>query len=268
MENKPRLYGIGRGGKRAFGDSLLAGYLTSILLDNGLNAFCDSRVAPLLDLPVRGDYNENEYNIYWHKVMYGNNPKGKSIIDQIIWNFRMATKEKALLPLRKNYIPVKFKENPETSQYDVVIGEDSGPYSIYRKWPYFNELKSLLSKDGISYLSLSGKWNDEVLQLVNKAKLYLGLDTGTSHYVSQVANGKTLIIQSGFSRPSHWCNYDYEFIQNIVPCSPCALATAVPNSIPCMFNHMCMRDITPDYVLHRIKKKLKLIKSTSLPVLK
>ena len=91
--------------------------------------------------------------------------------------------------------------------------------------------------------------------------MYLGLDTGTSHYVSKFANGKALIIQAGFNLFNWWAyTYDYDMITAEVKCSlrPCFLNMKyIKKGEGCPYDVRCMKQITVKKVFYEVRKRLR-----------
>jgi ADP-heptose:LPS heptosyltransferase len=163
-------------------------------------------------------------------------------------NFSAWSGLKNLAQIRR-MVPVKYVDEPDVAPTDVAICSSTGNWATYRNWPYFPELKSLLTAHGIRWVDISELRDNRCLNQVKKSRLYLGLDTGVSHLVSSVVNSG-LIIQSGFSNIHYWSSYGYQTIEHDVYCRNCFLRQGCPNE------HRCMRDILPAEVLARIKKLL------------
>ena len=163
----------------------------------------------------------------------------------------------------KYKIPVKYYDILSIPSVDVSIVSKGGLWSGYKNWPYFKELKDKLNENKITYIDLSEKniKNIECLNYIKKSKLYLGLDTGVSHYASSVASGKTLIIQSGYNYFDFWCFYDYDYINVNIECQKCFLnyytITKKHKYMNCKNDHKCMKNISVDMVYNKIVEKLK-----------
>jgi len=154
--------------------------------------------------------------------------------------------------IERNYIPVKYEEH-DINSVDVVLNTKTGKYTPYREWPYFNELKLLLRKNNISYLDIDENkiYGIELLNYIKKAKLYIGLETGASHYVSQFANNKSIILQSGYTTASFWASYyEYEFLQTFVSCSPCFKRENCNNK------YKCMTRLDADFVFNKVIERM------------
>ncbi len=241
----------------AFGDNLISVFFTATLRDNGFDAILyNPDIAYLADCPVT-----NVSNIWGWKTFEcqrRNRPgldteKRFNIITDLIEEFSKKFNITQRIEVKRNYIPVKFIEYDNIYAFDVVIVSASGYWSSYRNWPYFKELKELLKMYKIEFLDLSERKIRDILFLnyVKKAKVFLGLETGSSHFASMVANGKTIIIQSGYSDFEYWAGlYNYDHIHHKVECSPCWLRKG------CLFKHKCMKEIKPEYVFEKILEKL------------
>ena len=263
--------------KRGFGDHLLTFFFTSILRNNGINAIfdppsyydiCNYVKSPYIIFGRRplkyrlsrekviGKMSQTFYSDWTvFKVLYKYGEKGVKptpIIEQFCCDF-----EKYFgIKIRNNfnYIPVKYRDIPEIPSVDVSLSTVSGPWAKYRNWPYFSDLKRRMDKYGISYIDLSKNkiLFMDCLNYVKKSKVYVGVETGISHYVSQVANGKALILQSGLVNSDFWSSYDYEFLSIDVQCKFCKLN----NKEKCMFDHKCMKELSVDMVFDKIMERL------------
>jgi len=190
---------------RGFGEPLILAKVASILLDNGLDIIYKERkkVAGLVDCKniIRMDQSREIRGYEYHDWVYSIYDR-TPIILQYIKHFEEVFERK--IEVTRDTIPVIFYEI-ETPTYDVVLHTNTGSWSIYRMWPYFDELESLLDKQGITHIEIANRkrygriGGIKYLNYVNNAKLYVGLETGPSHYVSSIAKNKTLIIQSGFA---------------------------------------------------------------------
>lgn len=246
---------------KGFGEPLMAGMFTSILNDNGINAvFYNHRAAKgLLDCPEYDKNNEMHQAYKKMRWRRGYDPTKKPIILQMIPSFEKRTGKK--IKITRDCVPVKFYDIPDVPFVDVVMCTQTGKWAPNRNWPYFDELKKLLNREQVSFVDLNAEKirSIECLNYVKKCKLYLGLETGTSHYVSQFANGKALILQSGFSEFNFWTYpYDYECLQaDSIQCSPCFVTRKITEvGKGCKYNHVCMREISAERVFTRIIQKI------------
>jgi hypothetical protein len=182
------------------------------------------------------------------------------IVVQYIKHFEEIFERK--IEITRDHIPVIFNKM-DVPTYDVILHTNTGSWSIYRMWPFFEELKSLLTKQGISWIDIADRKNGRIggikyLNYVNNAKLYVGLETGPSHYVSSIAKNKTLILQSGFAEYNFWAYlYKFDHLEVEVPCRPCYLnVNDIRDNKGCPYNHRCMREISPQDVFNKIEKML------------
>ena len=214
--------------RRGFGDTLLAAYLTAILRDNGIEAFfrpCKyyTRLKKFVDCPCVGDIRAEPYNKYaLFRSAYGygeGKEKSVPIIKQLCNSFQKEYQTEEI-KINLNYIPMKYWDIPSIPSLDVVFGTKSDRWCPYRDWPHFDSLKKKLDENKISYIDMDEHRIRDMycLNYVNKAKLYIGIETGMSHFVSQVGAGKTIILQSGFEDFRFWCNYDFECLHLPVDC--------------------------------------------------
>jgi len=245
---------------RGFGEPLVMSLVVHILNDNGVNAvFRDHRnVRELVDCPLitREESDETFQTYSW---MY--ECCRKPIILQYIEHYESIVGKK--LKINRNHIPVKFHDIPDIPSVDVAMCTVTGKWTPYRNWPYFEELKELFTKEGITYADLDADkiMNIECLNYVKKCKLYLGLDTGMSHYVSKFANGKALILQGGFIEFDFWAYlYDYDCLQiEDVPCRPCFINKQhiAKGKRKCELDNMCMKDISVDRVFKAVVERIR-----------
>lgn len=229
---------------------VLAALATRIIIENGfLAALDDDRPAirTLIDIPF---WNGEPDWIDW-RFSYRPETKwdGRSIMRKALDNFAATHGIKEQLKLTRRSVDVKVVEVPSIPSFDVVICSRVGYWSPYRGWPHFPELKRRLTLAGISWFDLSetNTTDNECLNYVGKAKLYLGLETGTSHFVASVAR-RGLIIQSGYSSLDYWSTYGYDEVSVPVPCRNCFLdySQRCPNA------HVCMVSVTAEMVFRSI----------------
>jgi len=262
--------------KNGFGDLLLTSWFVSILRDNGINAFfapryrkktckymdCHNIISAnsLFSLGLtRSQIDKrmrSSLTLRWQRYItrYKYINQGEncvSIISQMCEHFGARFGVKVVN--NSNYIPVRYCDIPEIPSVDVTLCTRSGDFAKCRNWPYFEILKSRFDKYGVSYIDLTKEeiYYIECLNYVKKSKLYVGLETGTSHYVSQVANGKALILQSGYTDINFWCDYDYDYLNVDTPCRICK-----STEDNCVYNNECMRDMSVDIVFDKIMEKI------------
>jgi hypothetical protein len=248
---------------RGFGEQLLCAKVSAILNDNNFDVILKERykIAGLVDckkipyLSSQEKYSEYEQHIWMYSI-YDRTP----IVLQYIKHFEEIFEKE--IKVTRNEIPVVFYKI-DIPTYDVILHTNTGSWSIYRMWPYFEELKSLLTNVGISWLDIADRKNGRIggiqyLNYVDNAKLYVGLETGPSHYISSIAKNKTLIIQSGFAEYNFWAyGYQFDHLEIDVPCRPCFLnINDIKTNKGCPNNHKCMREIGPKDVFNKIEKML------------
>lgn len=266
---------------------MMAAFFTQLLNDNGFEAvyhvdnglkngvnFCH-----LLDVPV-GSTGEKFYFSY-NTEHLPFDLADKSHIDTAIRYFKNWSKCTKDLVIKTPYVPVKFNIDPSVKPVDVVLVTDVGTYAIAKKWPYFDKLKKMLENNNISYVDINdfgNNWanNEELLNKVNNllytCKVFVGLDTGPTHYATGILakkpTRKNFIIQSGFNLFSHWAShYDdlFQPIENKQTCAPCVLpnpslvyriAEGIKLNDRCEKKHACMTSILPEQVLEYIKSNI------------
>ncbi len=229
-----------------FGDNLLAAFFTTVLIDNGIKAVYRSNVCQdLVDLPIF-DYQKHKD---WKTFYYGHHPPRVSMFYMATKKFRRESGYKGPLKIKRRYVPVLFTE-ADLPPVDITINSVSGPWSKARDWPYFPQFKAKLDRLGISWVDLNQQniRNNDCLNYVHHSKLYLGLESGMSVYVSQIAAQKALIIQSCRQPFDYWCEYDYDHISLNLPCKGCRHH----GSQPCRYNWRCMSELSVEQVLNRV----------------
>lgn len=243
---------------KAFGDNLISVLFTVTLCDNGYKAVLyNPDISDIADCPVTNNPKKRGWLLFEcrRKNRTGlETNKRYNIITDLIEEFSGEFNITQSIKVNRNYIPVQFQEFNKVPAYSVVIVSETGYWTSYRNWPYFKELKELLKMAKIDFFDLSENRirNIEFLNYIKKAKVFVGLETGASHYASKFANGKSIIIQSGYSDFDYWAGlYDYDHIKHDVECSPCWLRNG------CFYDHKCMKDIKPEHVFEKILKKLK-----------
>jgi len=147
---------------------------------------------------------------------------------------------------------LRYVDDPSVVGADVALCLTGGEWSPYRFYPKGAELKEALTAAGISWIDVNPLRGMKMFNAVKKSRLYVGIDTGTTHAASGLTkNG--IVIQSGFNEVWNW-NHDYPFdiIEAPQRCElkPCGLRDGCP------FNHKCMMDIPVATVVDAIKTKL------------
>jgi hypothetical protein len=258
MQRKLILWWPGRG----FGEQLILARATSILIDNNIDVLFYERYKvkdlinckkiPYLDTPNYKNY--KGYEMY--KCIYSIEDRDPIIIQQIK-HFESLFGQK--IEITNDCVPVIYYDM-EVPKYDVILHTTTGSWSIYRFWPYFNELEELLDKNHITWIDIDNRKKHgriggiHYLNYVKKSKVYVGLETGPSHYVSSIAKNKTLIIQSGFATFDFWAyTYKFDHLEVDVPCRPCFLnKNDIYYGRGCQYNHRCMKEISPQSVFDKI----------------
>lgn len=242
----------------AFGDNLFSAYLTYTLIRNGFDAYLDNkRIAHLVDCPTFSDkfYKGNEIRSFdcVRQNRTGLQTKKKfNVYTDLVFQFKKKFNIKTPIKLQLTYIPVKYKRENDVPSFDVVMVTQTGYWSPYRNWPYFSELKKMLIKSSISFIDITEEkiQNNFALNIVDNCRLFLGLETGVSHYVSKFANGKALILQSGYTTFDYWASiYNYKELSISVDCKPCWKREG------CL-EHNCMSYLKPSYVYEEILREL------------
>jgi len=251
------------GHRRGIGEPLVLGWMVQTLIDNGIKALFQqhdrmAKLSPLGCPTVDYRWLPKKYKKY--RWFYTYEDKASIHIQYLVHYSNLFEQP---LKIYRNYIPVKYYEIPEVRQVDVVMNTQTGPYTPYKKWPYFKELCQMFDKHHITHIDLDRDWREtygiKCLNYVRKAKVYLGLDTGMSHYVSRFANKKALILQGGFNYFHRWSwLYDYEPIQiEDMPCKPCTiLKKDVKKGMGCQYKNRCMKDIDPKLVFEKVCERL------------
>jgi hypothetical protein len=244
---------------KGFGEAVHASLFCHILNDNGIpSVYKEHRnTRGLLDVPLFDPDIHKDW-VYWKwKYKLNDIP----IMLQMIEKVEKWLEVKIKIHKKRNHIPIIFHKM-KVPKYDVVMNTATGGFSPYKKWHYFSELKRLMESAKISYLDLDQnlKHSIECLNLVKRSKLYLGLDTGMSHYVSRFAGGKALILNGGFVDFKYWAYLynNYELIQVVdVPCRPCYKNwTHKESGDGCQYENRCMEEISPEIVFERICERL------------
>jgi len=239
----------------AFGDNLFSAYVTKVLQKNGFDARLDNpRIADLVDCPLfiqRDDLVDCQiktFDCHRQNRTGLQTQKQFTVYSDLLTEFSRQFNIKYEIEPFLDHVPVKFSFDKNVCIYDVVLVTETGWWTPYRNWPYFRELKKMLSAASISFIDLSTEKirGNLALNAVRNCRLFIGLETGVSHYVSKFANGKTLILQSGYSPFSYWAgNYNYRCLEKPVACSPCWKRSG------CL-EIKCMALLRPEYVFNTI----------------
>lgn len=244
---------------KAFGDNLFSAYITKVLQQHGIDACLDNpRIADLVDCPlfIQGDdlidQEIKTFNCVRQNRTGFQTPKQFTVYSDLLHEFSKQFSIECQIGTVLDHVPVKFSLDRSIGWHDVAMVTETGWWTPYRNWPYFSELKKMLSAASISFIDLSMEQirGNLALNYVRNCKLFIGLETGVSHYVSKFANGKALILQSGYSPFSYWAGtYNYRCVNIPVTCSPCWKRSG------CL-EHKCMTLLRAEYVFKSILKAL------------
>jgi len=254
-----RKFSINRTGD-AIGDHMMAAFFVQMLNDNGIPAvYGTPHYRSLVDVPLSSpDENYEEFYFFYHDGPIDNPTfnREKTILELVTERFKAQFAISQPISIHTEYVPVKYEDEELIQGYDVAMVTRSGVWTRVRDWPFFDELKQQLDVKKINYIDLtaSNVRNNACLNYVSKSKVYLGLETGVSHYVSQVVS-RGLILQSGYSDIDFWCPYDYEHIEHRLPCSKCFIHCKT-RPYSCPNEHRCMREISVEEVVRNIERLL------------
>ena len=243
----------------AFGDNLFSAYVTKVLHLHGFDARIDNpRIADLVDCPLfiqkndLVDYEIKTFNCVRQNRTELQTSKQFTVYSDLLHEFSRQFNIGYEIGTVLDHVPVKFIFDSSVRSYDIAMVTETGWWTPYRNWPYFNKLKKMLSAASISFVDLSMKKirGNLALNIVRNCRLFVGLETGISHYVSKFANGKALILQSGYTPFNYWAGtYDYQRLNYPVACSPCWKRSG------CL-EHKCMKLLQPEHVFKSIIKVL------------
>ena len=249
----------------AIGDRLMATMFVRSLQNAGIEAYVNNPINSLRDLfcsdLLRTDNNSDNLVLNFN---YENNRK------ELIFKSALNYIKKRLLKIgyteeiinkveKSNIFPIfnlTQENNISKKKYDVFLATKCGSWSNVRTYPYFNKLKDLLKSNNISFIDIweSNIKNKQFLETLFESKIFVGLETGTTHFAAQFLNkNNSLILQSGYYNFHWWAGkYDLDHIEVSLECSPCLLR----NTKGCKYNHKCMTDIKPEIVFTKILEKL------------
>lgn len=243
------------GGGSGFGDRLLVAWTVNILNFNNINC----SFGELEKIVNCKDFYKQNADTKKTKIVLSRTKKTDprfTILTDLIYSFLQQSKININLDnidIKNAPHPIIYKDMPDIKSVDVAMVTKTGPWTPYRNWPYFDKLKELFRKNNISYIDLSEEKvkNFEFLNYVKKSKIYLGLETGASHYAAPFIGDGGLMIQSGYCAFDYWAaHYNYQKIENPIRCAPCWKRKG------CEYEHKCMTEISPDLVLKTIIKDL------------
>jgi len=241
----------------ALGDNLLAAWVVNILNFNNISALLTGapRIRNLINSKIYNPHSDtNAIPIPLNRTK--RKDPNFTIVTDLLNNFIKKSKENICvgeIDIENAPHPIIYQDNPLIKGYDVCLVTQSGSWTPYRNWPHFSELKSLLIDNGITFIDLSQKGvkGNNFLNYVKKSQIYLGIETGASHYAAPHLGGKGLIIQSGYCDFNYWAaHYNYQNLEHQVDCSPCWKRQGCP------YEHKCMAKIHPDAALKWVKQNL------------
>lgn len=241
----------------AIGDHMMAAFFVQLLIDNNIDAVYGANYyRHLVAVPLSQPHEKyEEFYFQYHEgpLRRPHFNKEKTILELVIQRFCTKYDIHKELKIVTPFVPVIFKEDPNIPKVDITLVTKSGKWSKYRNWPYFGELKKALTKKNLTFIDLTEKriYDNNCLNYVKKSRLFIGLETGASHYVSMVAN-KALIIQSGYSSFDYWCPYPFEYIAEDVACKKCFIHCK-SRPYRCSKDHKCMRNLSVDEVMKKIE---------------
>ena len=243
----------------AFGDNLFSAYVTKSLQLHGFDARLDNpRIADLVSCPLFIQGNDligheiKTFNCVRQNRTGFQTPKQFTVYSDLLSEFSRQFDIKHEIGAVLDHVPVKFSLDSSVLSYDVAMVTETGWWTPYRNWTYFSELKEMLSAASISFIDLSVEKirSNHALNVVRNCRFFIGLETGVSHYVSKFANGKTLILQSGYAPFSYWAGaYNYRCLNFQVACSPCWKRSG------CL-EHKCMTLLRAEQVFQSILEVL------------
>lgn len=113
----------------------------------------------------------------------------------------------------------------------------------------------LIHECGTPYLaSAAGRTTlPQSMDLLLKADIYLGNDTGLTHLATRLGTS-TVCIYSGIDPTAMWAPIgpDVTLLKAPVPCSPCHIA----NLADCHYGHACVHDVNEDDVKAALRGKI------------
>lgn len=141
---------VSRGREEAFiGDLLMMAIFVASLNDSGIPAVMRvSRedVKELIDVPLWNGEQGEEYTWRYEEL-----PPVGSFVERTLKHFGETTGLNATLTRRG--VPVKMHDE-ETPVVDVALGTKTSNWTPYRMWPYFAELKKMLSENNVTWIDM------------------------------------------------------------------------------------------------------------------
>ena len=191
----------------AFGDNLLAAWVVNVLNFNNISSvFASSpKIQHLVNCRAWKAGADNGHAIPIRLNRSKRKNPNFTILTDLLAHFLQESGEKISLKeidIGNAPHPLKYSDNPSIKGVDVCLVTETGSWTPYRNWPSFKDLKMLFTKKGISFIDLSMEdiKGNNFLNYVKKSKVYLGLETGASHYAAPFIGDKGLIIQISKNR--------------------------------------------------------------------
>lgn len=243
-----------------FGDTILSALFTAILRDNGIPALWwnhDANMRSLIDLPQWDGKSPAQHYVFEYESFI---PGDRNFIRRALDIFSIRNNLRRPLKISRNSPPLRFIDHPRIRGADVAFCLTGGGWSRYRWFPRIEDLKNAMTAAGLTWIDLKTTWNQHTFNAIKKSRLYLGIDTGTTHAASALtSNG--IILQSGFNRVEDWDHgYGFEILTADSACAlaPCYLREGCPHDQRCM-------EIPIPRIIARIIERLKDIPAPAPP---
>lgn len=252
-----------------FGDRLITAYIVNILNYIGIPTRfrCPQRIRKLTNVTKHyPDWKQfdDKRKVFTKITSLKYNVKSNIVHDRLdafltkskIWttSARTILRDIGSEKIRELHPVADVEIDNNIQPYDVCLVTQTGDFTPYRNWPYFDDLKAILTKNNITYIDLSAEkiLGQDFLRHVKNCKAYVGLETGASHYAAPFCRHKGIIIQSGYVPYRYWAPYyDFTCLDRDMECSPCMLRSG------CGYDHGCMKDTLPEQVLDSIQEIIK-----------
>jgi len=240
----------------ALGDNLMPAYIVETLNDHDIDAYllpsphshlvsCKKAIAPCGNGFLFKARRQNRTGF--------DTTEKHTVYTDLLAEFARKAGMSEPFPAKRDHIPVIYDSVSDSPIVDLVLVSVTGNWTPYRLWPFFDELRIRLQREGVRYIdaSLEALTDQRFLTVIDRCKLFVTLETGASHYASQVANGKCLVLQSGYCNFSYWAgNYRYTELANPVSCAPCWKREL------CDRDHECMTGLSVDRVMAEILARI------------
>lgn len=252
-----------------FGDIMHTAMVTRVLRNAGYNAVfkCPEWLEPhklfCPDLSIPAHKHTQVLNLVCnYEFLYKTNPEWCIIEAGVRDTLRRIIpkedydKEAARIDYSKCFPIINYPTKSVKKTNDVLIISKCGGYSNVREYPHFNELKTSLKKNNISYIDANEQRlaNYALLDALNDSKLFIGLETGPTMFLSQfLTRENSIVLSSGFVSFNYWGKYyNVDVVERSLPCAPCFIKDVKD----CKYSHECMVEILPEFILDKIKTKL------------